>query len=215
MEMQVVAWLAAALVFVTFFMKTIIPLRTAAIASNVVFIVYGLMGLSYGIFDKVLPILVLHIALVPLNILRLRQVLATIEKYRNIGNQTTSLDILIPHMKHEIAKAGTILFKAGDAADKVYLVGKGRVSFPEVGKVLGEGKFFGEVGVFSEQRCRTASAVCEEECELLSITGEKVIELFYQDSRFALIIVRAISRYLLETAPTDIKSVQPGESTVS
>jgi hypothetical protein len=56
MEMQLMAWLAAALVFLSFFMKTIVPLRTLAIASNV--------------------------ALLPLNVYRLRQVSATVRNVR-------------------------------------------------------------------------------------------------------------------------------------
>jgi len=41
MEMQFVAWFAAALVFVSFFVKTIIPLRTLAVASNIVYVGYA------------------------------------------------------------------------------------------------------------------------------------------------------------------------------
>lgn len=73
MDMQLVAWLAASLVFASFFMKTIVSLRTLAIVSNIVFIAYALLGVHHGIFDKVLPIFVLHIALLPLNLARLRE----------------------------------------------------------------------------------------------------------------------------------------------
>ena len=45
MEMQLLAWIASSLVFASFFMKTIMPLRAVAIASNVVFIGYALFGL--------------------------------------------------------------------------------------------------------------------------------------------------------------------------
>ena len=194
--MQLVAWLAAGLVFMSFFMKTIVPLRTLAIASNLVFISYALMGLQYGVFDKVLPILVLHLSLLPLNIVRLREVTATIRSLHEVKTGRLSLDILLPYMKHQHTRKGQVLFRKGDEADNVYLIQEGRVIFPEVGKVLVPGEFFGEVGVFSESNRRTSSAICEEDCELFSITGEKVIELFYQDPRFGFIIVRALSRYL-------------------
>lgn len=55
MIMELVAWVASALVFLAFFMKTMMPLRLVAIASNVAFVVYALFGLHYGIFEKVLP----------------------------------------------------------------------------------------------------------------------------------------------------------------
>ena len=68
MWIVVAAWLAAFLVFSSFFMKTIVPLRIVAMVSNVAFIVYGLLGLAYGAFGRVYPILVLHSCLLPLNI---------------------------------------------------------------------------------------------------------------------------------------------------
>ena len=73
MAMEIAAWLASALVFTTFFMKTMVGLRIVAITSNVAFIAYALLGVPSGIFDKVLPILVLHSLLLPLNLMRLRE----------------------------------------------------------------------------------------------------------------------------------------------
>ena len=73
MEMEIAAWLACTLVFTTFFMKTLVSLRIVAIASNVAFIAYALLGLRYGIFGKILPIFVLHVLLLPLNVVRLRE----------------------------------------------------------------------------------------------------------------------------------------------
>ncbi len=55
MWIVVAAWISAALVFAAFFMKTMLPLRVVAIASNMGFIVYALLGLvifgAYSIFD--------------------------------------------------------------------------------------------------------------------------------------------------------------------
>ena len=57
-------YVASALVFGTFYMKQMLALRLTAIASNVAFIAYAwLNGLT--------PILLLHGALLPLNLLRL------------------------------------------------------------------------------------------------------------------------------------------------
>jgi hypothetical protein len=69
--MELAAWIASALVFMTFFMKTMLLLRAVAIASNVAFITYAVLGFEHGIFEKVLPILVLHLLLLPLNVLRI------------------------------------------------------------------------------------------------------------------------------------------------
>ncbi len=61
---EILGYIAAFLVFMTFSMKTMVPLRTVGIASNVFFIAYGYLNPAY-------PLLVLHLALLPLNIFRL------------------------------------------------------------------------------------------------------------------------------------------------
>lgn len=208
MEMQIVAWVAACLVFLSFFMKTIVPLRTLAIVSNAVFIGYALMGINFGIFDKVLPIFVLHIALLPLNVMRLRQVQNTIRSVQAITREHASLDALIPYMKHERIKRGQWLFRKGDLADRLFVLKKGRVKLTELDKTLETGSVFGEVGIFSESAVRTSSALSDEDCELYSLTSEKAIELFYQDPRFGFSIVRALARYVSEGV--DFASPQGG-----
>jgi hypothetical protein len=61
-----VGYLAASLVFATFCTKRMVRLRTIAIASNIAFIGYGYLG-------ELWPILILHAALLPMNMYRLRQ----------------------------------------------------------------------------------------------------------------------------------------------
>jgi hypothetical protein len=61
---EAVGYLASALVLTTFYMKTMMPLRVCAIASNVAFI-------AYGFFGEIQPVLVLHLVLLPLNVKRL------------------------------------------------------------------------------------------------------------------------------------------------
>src|SRR6476619_2843064 len=57
---EATGYLASALVLATFCMKTMIPLRCAAISSIIAFIVYGF-------YDGLYPVLVLHAILQPLN----------------------------------------------------------------------------------------------------------------------------------------------------
>jgi len=61
-----VGYLASGLVFATFCTKRMVQLRALAIASNIAFIGYGYLG-------KLWPIVILHAAMLPLNIHRLRQ----------------------------------------------------------------------------------------------------------------------------------------------
>ena len=59
-------YLAAATVFLAFSLKSIVSLRVVAILSNVLFIAYALA-------ENLMPVLVLHALLLPLNSLRLWQ----------------------------------------------------------------------------------------------------------------------------------------------
>jgi CRP/FNR family cyclic AMP-dependent transcriptional regulator len=61
---ELAGYLASALVFLTFYMKTMIPLRVVGILSNVAFMTYGLGGRLY-------PVFILHAILLPLNCIRL------------------------------------------------------------------------------------------------------------------------------------------------
>ena len=61
---ELFGYLASLLVFIAFYMRCMLPLRIVAIASNVAFI-------SYAWIDGLTPILLLHGALLPLNVLRL------------------------------------------------------------------------------------------------------------------------------------------------
>lgn len=198
MDMQIFAWLAAGLVFMSFFMKTIVPLRRMAIASNLAFITYALLGLHYGIFDKVLAIFILHIALLPLNIVRLNEVRNTMRSVQAAAEGSQTLDFLIPFMKLEVYPAGHYLFKKGDEADRMYLLKTGHIRMVDHAKLMPPGSVFGEVGIFSEHESRTSSALCEEKCELYSINRSKAIELFYQHPKFGFYIVRALARYVSE-----------------
>lgn len=198
MDMQIMAWLAALLVFTAFFMKTIVPLRVLGIGSNIVFILYALLGIHHGIFDKVLPILVLHAALLPLNLFRLKQINDTIRSVRKMKQGDRPYDFLLPFMEKRSYPGGTVLFNKGDPADLVYIIASGQVVLPDVSKLLAPGAMFGEVAIFAEESRRTATAVCEGECEVYCIKGEKMLELFYQDHRFAFQIARALSNYAVE-----------------
>ena len=192
MLIVVAAWVAALLVFSSFFMKTMIPLRFVAIASNVAFVSYALLGLKYGIFGRVYPILVLHSSLLPLNVLRLRQIKSLINAV-NSASESETLDYLIPYMRSESHSRAEALFNKGDAADKLYLIEEGSIFFPELGKRLAGGAVFGEVGLFAPQSVRSVSAVCEEDCRLHTITKDKVLELYYQNPRFGFFLIRMIS----------------------
>lgn len=66
---EMLGWLAAGLTLLTFSQRSMIPLRLAALGSNLAFIAYGsVCGLP--------PILALHLILLPCNLMRLGQLLS-------------------------------------------------------------------------------------------------------------------------------------------
>ena len=70
---ELLGYAAAGLVLAAFSVRSITTLRSVAIASNLLFI-------AYAAFASLLPVLVLHALLLPLNLLRLRQALALPER---------------------------------------------------------------------------------------------------------------------------------------
>lgn len=64
-----IGFVAASLVLATFSLRSMSALRYAAIASNIAFMAYGHLG-------GMMPIFLLHALLLPLNVLRLVQLIA-------------------------------------------------------------------------------------------------------------------------------------------
>src|SRR5215211_1024186 len=172
MWLVIAAWVASLLVFSTFFMKTMIPLRVVGIASNVAFMSYALLGLAYGVFGRLYPILVLHACLLPLNVVRLREVRGLVQAVRSASDDE-ALQALVPYMKTESHAAGEVLFRRGERADKLYMIQRGRAFFPEIGKQVAAGSVFGEVGLLAAPGTRSLTAVCQDDCQLSTITKQK------------------------------------------
>ena len=189
--LEFVGYLAAGLVFATFYMKTMIPLRLVGITSNVTFMVYAW-------FASVVPLFVLHAALLPLNILRLMQIRALLREVRKVAAGDLPLESLLPFMSPRRAEAGEVLFRRGDAAGEMFHLMSGAVRLEELGKTLGPGAMLGEISMFAPRRERTATAVCDTDVELLSITADKVMQLYYQNPRFGFHVIRLITGRLIE-----------------
>src|SRR5262249_15911846 len=145
---QLVGYAASLLVFSTFYMKTMIPLRCVAITSNVAF-------LTYGYFAGLYPVFLLHAVLLPLNVLRLRQMYRLKERPREALQRELSLEVLLPFVKRESFKGKVQLFHTGDPADKLYYLEQGTVWLPEVDRTIHAGEVIGEMGVFSPFKERT------------------------------------------------------------
>lgn len=183
---------AGALVLATFYLKTMIPLRVVAIASNVAFAAYGALA-------GAMPIVILHLLLLPLNALRLHQMRALIARVKRAARGDLSLDMMVPYMNVRTYGAGTRLFSRGDPAEEVFLVMKGRVRIEGKGVVIKPGQLVGEMGLFAQDHRRTDGAVCETDVELASVSEDRIWELFYQNPEFGAYLLRIVMQRVAAT----------------
>jgi len=193
---QLVGYAASLLVFSTFYMKTMIPLRCVAIGSNFAF-------LTYGYFAGLYPVFFLHLVLLPLNLTRLHQMRKLKERVRQALDRDFSLEWMLPFVKRVSLKERAPLFQKGDPADKLYYLEEGSVWLPEVNRTIGAGEIVGEMGVFSPFKERTASAVCATDATLLVLNESTALELYYQNPDFGLWMLRTIIRRFLDQQSQD------------
>ena len=188
-----VGYAASALVFTTFCMKTMLPLRYLAIASNVGFIVYGTLAEIY-------PVLILHVVLLPLNVARLFEIHRLVRHVQQSARGDFSVDWLLPYMTPRHFSAGETLFRKDDPAHEMYYVTHGDVRVVEIDKVIGPGHMLGEMGLFAPDQKRTATVQAVSDVEALSLSDAKVINLFHQQPSFAYYMTRLITARLIESS---------------
>lgn len=187
---EYVGYVGSFLMFSTFWMKTMIPLRLAGIAANCAMVVYAT---SMGLY----PIVAMQSLMLPLNIFRLVQMRALLLRVSQAAGGKFSPDALVPFMDKETHADGDVLFRRGDDSHKLYLIREGRVRLEELDHVLGVGEMFGEIGIISDENLRTATAVCEGPTKLLSITRDDVTQLFFQNPEFGFFLMRLVTDRLL------------------
>jgi biotin carboxyl carrier protein len=199
------AWVASLLTFTTFYMKTMVPLRVVGILSNVAF-------LAFALIEHIVPVIILHGTLLPLNIFRLRELLKLVGETREADTGDLSLEALLPFMTRRRFKAGEILFRKDDASHEMFYVRDGVIRLDEIGKSIGAGDMLGEISMFSPSRKRTATAVCQTDGELLRMSDDQVLRLYHQNPRFGFHIVRLITRRLIENYEAFASKQTPPEA---
>jgi hypothetical protein len=191
---DLLGYAAALTVFATFYMSTMRPLRILALASNVLFALYGFFGELY-------PVLILHVALFPINLARLHEVQKLIGRAANASTAPgLAMTDLLPFMRRRQFGAGQTLFSKGDFADRLYYIGAGTVEIKEIGIALKTGEMFGEIGLFAPDHKRMATVATTSPCELYELEEAKVRELYFQNPAFGFAVMRLITMRLLEDA---------------
>jgi CRP/FNR family transcriptional regulator, cyclic AMP receptor protein len=188
---EAIGYLAAAANIFVFVSNTMIPLRIAAITANALFAAYFFLKGYY-------PLFALHAFMVPINVFRLRQMQRLISDVRAATDSASAGDFdyewLRPYMKPLTLPQGFTLHRKGDLSEEAYILVRGRVSLPEPGVTLEPGAFFGEMGLFTEENRRTATAVAATQVELLSVRYDELLELAAQNPQFGFYLMKLMMK---------------------
>ena len=174
----------------SFIMKRMLPLRALALASNFCFIGYGFAA---GVVGSIL----VNAVLVPINAKRLWEIKKLSKEIARATQESPVSEWLLPHMKRRSFKQGEVLFRKGDAADKLIYVTEGRLKLSEIGVLIGAGELIGEIGLFSPEKKRTQTVTCETDGELYEMTDEMIFQLYYQHPKLGFFIMRLVAERLL------------------
>ncbi len=175
----------------TMVMKTMVPLRTAAIASNFFLGLYGLLSHS-------MPSFFLYTILLPINCVRLYQMLQLVQRVKDATQGDLSMDWLKPFMSKRNYATGDVLFRKGDAANEMFFIVTGQYRVVELDVDLAAGHILGEMGLLAPDNRRTQSVECMESGQVLTISYDKVRELYFQNPTFGFYFLRLTSERLMQ-----------------
>lgn len=174
----------------SFAVKSMLHLRLLAMGGNVLFI-------AYGYVESLLPSIVLNAVLLPLNLVRMREITRLSKEIARATLDSPVSLWLLPHMLRRSFKAGEILFRKGEVADKLIYIAGGRLKLAEIGESVGTGELVGEIGLFSPDKRRTQTLVCETDGELYEMTDEMIFQLYYQNPKLGYYLIRLVAERLL------------------
>jgi Cyclic nucleotide-binding domain len=184
--------LVGAVFFVaTLLTQTMVPLRVANMIGCAFFAAFGALSGTITTF-------LLYLLLVPINAFRLRQMLVLVKKARNATQGDTSMEWLKPFMTERKYRKGDVLFKKGDKADEMLLTVTGKFLVKEISVELPPGQLMGELGFLSPDNKRTATIECTEDGHVMTITYEKLLEIYFQNPQFGYYFLVLTSQRLLQ-----------------
>lgn len=181
----VLGMIASVLTLSSFSMKSMLPLRMFALASNIFFIAYAYLG-------SLLPVLILHSLLLPLNVKRLMEILKLTSEIKKANETSPVSQWLLPHMTRYFCKAGEMLFREGDDADFMVYVAAGEVRLEGLPTTIGAGELIGEIGLFAPDKKRTRTLICHTDCELYKMSAEMLHRLYFQHPNIGFYFMRLI-----------------------
>ncbi|MGA7806569.1 MAG: cyclic nucleotide-binding domain-containing protein, partial [Bradyrhizobium sp.] len=188
-----------------------VPLRVSNMIGCAFFV-------GFGVLAHDVKTLLLYLLMLPINAVRLRQMLSLVKKARTAAQGDASMEWLKPFMTERRYRKGDVLFKKDDPADEMLLTVTGKFLVKEIGVELTPGRLMGELGFLTPDNRRTATIVCLEHGHVLTITYEKLLEIYFQNPQFGYYFLVLTSQRLLENIArlenivAQHKTVQPAEA---
>jgi uncharacterized protein (DUF697 family)/CRP-like cAMP-binding protein len=175
----------------TLMTRTMVPLRIFGIVSALFFMAFGLLAHDVKTF-------LLYLLLMPINVIRLYQMHNLVKKAQSAVQGDTSMEWLKPFMTQRKYRQGDLLFNKGDVAYEMFLTVAGKFLVVEIGVELPPGRLMGELGFLTPNNRRTATVKCTEAGQVLTITYEKLLELYFQNPEFGYYFLVLTSQRLLQ-----------------
>jgi CRP/FNR family cyclic AMP-dependent transcriptional regulator len=193
-----IGFLGGAFYLASHYQKDMVSLRVLALASNVLFLIFGLLHAHFDIMEMVrMPENILNAILLPVNAKRLSEIIRLTKQIEQATVESPISEWLLPHMHLRKHKAGEVLFRRGDRAHEILYVAAGRLKLQEVGHYIEAGELIGEIGLFSAERARTMTVICDTDCELYEMTDDMIYHLYYQNPKLGFFFMRLIVERLL------------------
>jgi hypothetical protein len=184
--------LIGAIFFVaTLLTQTMVPLRVANMIGCAFYA-------GFGALTGTITTFLLYLLLIPINAWRLRQMLHLVKMARTATQGDTSMEWLKPFMSERKYKKGDVLFKKDDIANEMFMTITGNFLVKEINVELPPGNIMGELGFLSPDNRRTATVLCLEDGQVLTITYEKLLEIYFQNPQFGYYFLVLTSQRLLE-----------------
>jgi hypothetical protein len=188
---NMLALIGASCYVATLMVRTIVPLRIVSIVSIVFFI-------GYGALAGAVATLLLYLLSLPINVIRLRQMLNLVRKAKASAQGDLSMDWLRPFMTPRNYKQGDVLFHKGDVAKEMFLTVTGKFLVKEIGIELPAGRIMGELGFIDPRNRRTQTVESLEDGEVLTITYDRLLELYFQNPEFGYYLLRLATERLMQ-----------------
>jgi Ca2+/Na+ antiporter len=185
------ALIGAAFYAASFLMPTMVRLRVYGILCAMFFVAYGLLA-------GVISTLLMYLLLLPINSIRLYQILKLVKKARIAVQGDLQIEWLKPFMDSRRYKKGDVLFCKGDKADEMYLTVSGKFLVSEIGVELPPGRLLGEIGFVAANRKRTQSVECIEDGAVMTISYDRLLEIYFEYPDFGYYFLRLSSDRLLQ-----------------